>query len=42
MLYAAYLDITNPALFTAVNCDNCEPLHFLVPFNAERRAIAPP
>ena len=35
-LYQAYLDVTNPALFTAVNADTCEFLHFLVPFNAER------
>jgi hypothetical protein len=35
-LYQAYLDITNPALFTAINADTCERLHFLVPFNAER------
>jgi hypothetical protein len=35
-LYQAYLDITNPALFTALNADTCERLHFLVPFNAER------
>jgi len=34
-LYQAYLEITNPALFTAVNADTCEQLHFLVPFNAE-------
>jgi hypothetical protein len=34
-LYQAYLEITNPALFTAVNADTCEFLHFLVPFNAE-------
>jgi hypothetical protein len=39
-LYQAYLDVTNPALFTAVNCDNCEPLHFLVPFDAERAQAA--
>jgi hypothetical protein len=32
----AYLDVTNPALFTAVNADTCERLHLLVPFNAER------
>jgi len=31
-----YLDVTNPALFTATNADTCERLHFLVPFNAER------
>jgi hypothetical protein len=35
-LYQAYLDITNPALFTVTNADTCERLHFLVPFNAER------
>jgi len=35
-LYQAYLDVTNPALFTAVNADSCELLHFLVPFDAER------
>ena len=35
-LYQAYLDITNPALFTVVNADTCERLHFFVPFNAER------
>jgi hypothetical protein len=36
VLYQAYLDITNPALFAAVNADTCELLFFLVPFNAER------
>jgi hypothetical protein len=35
-LYQAYLDRTNPALFTAVNADTCEHLHFWVPFSAER------
>jgi hypothetical protein len=35
-LYQAYLDIGNPALFTATNADTCEQLHFTVPFNAER------
>jgi hypothetical protein len=35
-LYQAYLDKTNPALFTAVNADTCELLHFWVPFSAER------
>jgi hypothetical protein len=34
-LYQAYLNITNPALFTVTNADTCEWLHFLVPFNAE-------
>jgi hypothetical protein len=35
-LYQAYLDVTNPALFTALNADTCERLHLAVPFNAER------
>ena len=35
-LYQAYLDVTNPALFTVINADTCERLHFFVPFNAER------
>jgi hypothetical protein len=39
-LYQVYLDVTSPALFTAVNSDNCEPLHLLVPFNAERAQLA--
>jgi hypothetical protein len=38
-LYQAYLDITNPALFTATNADTCERVHFLVPFNAERAQL---
>jgi len=38
-LYQAYLDITNPALFTITNADTCEWLHFLVPFNAERAQL---
>jgi hypothetical protein len=38
-LYQAYLHLTNPALFTAVNGDSCEPMHFLVPFNAERAQL---
>jgi hypothetical protein len=33
-LYQAYLDYTNPALFTVLNADTCERLHFLVPFDA--------
>ena len=36
VLYQAYLDKTNPALFTALNADTCERLHFFVPFDAER------
>jgi hypothetical protein len=35
-LYQAYLDKTNPALFTISNADTCERLHFWVPFSAER------
>jgi hypothetical protein len=35
-LYQVYLDVTNPALFTALNADTCERLHFFVPFDAER------
>ena len=35
-LYQAYLDVTNPALFTALNADTCERLHLIVPFDAER------
>ena len=35
-LYQAYLDVTNPALFTALNADICERLHLLVPFDAAR------
>jgi len=33
-LYQAYLDCTNPALFTVLNADTCERLNFLVPFNS--------
>jgi hypothetical protein len=36
LIYQAYLDKTNPALFTAVNADTCERLHLLVPFDAGR------
>src|SRR5262249_60112067 len=35
-LYQAYLEITNPALFTVTNADTCERLHFFIPFDAER------
>jgi hypothetical protein len=35
-LYQAYLNVTNPALFTVTNADTCEWLHFFVPFDAER------
>lgn len=35
-IYMAYLGLDeNPALFTAVNSDNCEILHLAVPFDAE-------
>jgi hypothetical protein len=34
-IYQAYLDVTNAALFTVVNADNCERLNFLVPFDAQ-------
>jgi hypothetical protein len=33
-LYQAYLDCTNAALFTVLNADTYERLHFLVPFDA--------
>ena len=38
-LYQSYLKLTNPALFTAVNVDSCEQLHFWVPFSAERAQL---
>jgi hypothetical protein len=38
-LYQAYLNVTNPALFTVVNADTCEILFFLVPFDAERAQL---
>jgi hypothetical protein len=35
-IYQAYLGVTeNPALFTVVNADTCERLHFLVPFDVQ-------
>jgi hypothetical protein len=34
-LYQAYLDYTNPALFSCINADTAERLHFLVPFDAQ-------
>lgn len=40
-LYMAYLNLTeNPALFTAVNSDNCEILHLAVPFDAKAAQAA--
>ena len=34
-IYQAYLDVTNPALFTVTNADDCSRLHFLLPFDAQ-------
>ena len=34
-LYQAYLNLSNPALFSAVNADTCEILFFAVPYDAE-------
>jgi hypothetical protein len=34
-IYQAYLDLVNPALFSVVNADTAERLHFLVPFDAQ-------
>ena len=34
-IYQAYLDVTNPALFSVVNADTCERLHFEVAFDAQ-------
>jgi len=34
-IYQAYLDITNPALFSVTNADDCSRLHFLAPFDAQ-------
>lgn len=40
-LYMAYLDLAdNPAMFTAVNSDNCEILHLEVPFDPEAAQAA--
>ncbi|MCK1367646.1 hypothetical protein [Bradyrhizobium sp. 62] len=40
-LYMAYLGLDeNPALFSAVNSDNCEILHLLVPFDGEAAQAA--
>jgi hypothetical protein len=33
-VYQSRLGVTNPALFTVVNADTCDRLHFLVPFDA--------
>jgi hypothetical protein len=34
-IYQVYLDCTNAALFSVVNADTCERLHFFVPFDAQ-------
>lgn len=34
-VYQAYLDVTDPALFTVINADTCERLFFTVPFDAQ-------
>jgi hypothetical protein len=34
-LYQAYLNCTNPALFSVVNADTAERLHFAVPFDVQ-------
>lgn len=40
-IYQAYFGLhDNPALFTAVNVDNCEALHLIVPFDAEEAQAA--
>jgi len=36
---ALYLKLTNPALFSTINADTCEQLHFWVPFSAERAQL---
>jgi hypothetical protein len=38
-IYQVYLNVTNPALFSVVNADTCERLHFLVPFDAQLAQI---
>jgi hypothetical protein len=34
-IYQVYLDVTNPALLSVVNADDCSRLHFLLPFDAQ-------
>jgi len=34
-IYQAYLNVTNPALFSVICADTCERLHFFVPFDAQ-------
>ena len=38
-IYQAYLNLPNPALFTIMNADSCERLHFQVPFQIERAQL---
>ncbi len=39
--YQAYLNVSkHPALFTVLNADTCERLHFLVPFDSARAQAA--
>jgi hypothetical protein len=38
-IYQAYLNLPNPALFTVMNADSCERLHFQVPFQIERAQL---
>ena len=38
-LYQNYLGLFNPALFSAINVDTCELLHFWVPFDAQRAQL---
>ena len=39
-LYQHYLNKPNPCLFTAVNADSAEVLHFLVPYDRDRAETA--
>ena len=39
-LYQHYLDVRNPALFTAANADTCQTLHVLIPYSAEKAQAA--
>jgi hypothetical protein len=40
LLYQHYLKLTNPVLFSIVNADTCETLHFLASYSAERAQAA--
>jgi hypothetical protein len=39
-LYQHFLNVLNPVLFTVINADSCETLHFLAPYSAERARAA--